>query len=156
MGSATIATHWYRVGTSSRRVTKYSLPSKPGGGPRYIVIPRDHRILCVEDLLHRQLRFLQQLGPAVKIVSRAEDAIAALQLETFHEILLDYDLGFGRTSEDVARYLVTVRFTGSIVIHSVNQFGAAVLEKILRDGGISAVEAVPYDLLGVLRERIER
>jgi hypothetical protein len=38
------------------------------------------------------------------------------------------------------------------VVHSANEFGVAVLEKTLRDGGISAVEAVSYDLLAVLRE----
>ena len=128
------------------------MPSRPGAGPRYIVIPQDHRVLCIEDTLHRQLRFLQQLGPAVKIVSRAEDAIEALR-ERFDWIFLDYDLGLGRTSEEVARYLVSVQFTGSIVIHSSNPFGVRVLEKIVREGGISNVETVPFDLLGLVRER---
>jgi CheY-like chemotaxis protein len=143
----------FRVGTSSRAVTKWSRPSKPGAGPRYIVIPRDHRVLCIEDTLHRQLRFLEQLGPAVKIVSQAEDAIEALQDESFQWIFLDYDLGLGRTTEEVARYLVSVHFTGFIVIHSTNPFGIAVLEKILREGGISNVETVPFDLLGLLCEK---
>jgi len=143
----------FRVGTSSRRITRYSLPPKPGAGPRYIAIPRDHRVLVVEDLLHRQLRFLQQLGPAVKIVSRAEDAIEALR-QPFDWIFLDYDLGFGRNTEEVARYLVNAQFAGSVVIHSANPFGVDVLEKILRDGGIN-VEVAPFDMLGVLRERVK-
>ena len=117
------------------------------------MIPRDHQVLCVEDLLHRQLRFLQQLGSAVKIVSRAEDAIEALQRESFQWVFLDYDIGLGRTTEEVARYLAEARFAGAVVIHSSNPFGAALLEKILRDGGISNVETVRFDLLGVFREK---
>lgn len=141
-----------RVGTSSRRQTAWSI--QRFGGPRYILVPSEANALVIEDSWHRQYTFLTRLGSRhTKIVNRSEAAIEALQRESFDWIFIDYDLALGRTTEEVARYLVNVQFSGSVVIHSTNPFGANVLEKILCDGGISNVEVAPFDVLGVLRER---
>lgn len=58
--------------------------------------------------------------------------------------------GFG---EQRAEYLAGSKLRGRVIVHSTNPFGAALIEKTLRDGGISNVEVAPFDVLGVLRER---
>lgn len=143
----------FRVGTSSRRVTRFSLPSKPGVGPRYILIPRDHRVLCVEDMLHRQLVFLRQLGSAARIVNSVEAAIAALQCGVFQWIMLDRDLiQPDKPGEEVAKFLAATRYKGNVICHSQNPTGAEFIRKILVDAGV-AVELIPFELLGLIRER---
>ena len=141
----------FRVGTSSRRVTRYHIPRS--SGPHYVVVPNDAKVLVVEDLLHRQLQFLRWLGPSAKITNSVPDAIAALRSETFQWLFLDRDGLSGGYGEDVAVELVRLKFTGRVVVHSANSFGAALIETTLRDGGISDVEVAPFDVLGVLRKR---
>jgi Cyclic-phosphate processing Receiver domain len=141
----------FRVGTSSRRVTKYSMPRL--GGPKYIVVGAHDRVLVLEDLLPRILKFQEWLGSSAKIVNTAPKAIQELQRQ-FDVVFLDRDLGLNAGhGEDVAAELVRMNFAGAVVCHSANSFGAALIEKTLRDGGISNVEAVPFDLLAVLREK---
>jgi hypothetical protein len=141
----------FRVGTSSRHVSKYSIPRS---GPHYIVVGAHEYALVVEDSLHRQLRFLRQLGStATKIVSRAPDAIRELEARHFDVVFLDRDLVIsGGYGEDVAAYLAEIKFPGRVICHSTNSFGAAVIEKTLKDGGIN-VEVAPFDVLGVFREK---
>lgn len=147
----------FRVGTSSRRVTKYSLPSKPGVGPRYIVVGKNDHCLVVEDMLHRQLQFLGWLGPAAKIINSVTAAIDALRTEAFQWLFLDRDGLVGGYGEDVAAEVVRLKLTNcKVVCHSTNTFGAALIEKTLRDGGISNIEVAPFDILGVIRETQSR
>lgn len=54
--------------------------------------------------------------------------------------------------EDLAAFLVTVHYSGRVVCHSTNSFGAALIEKALKDGGIT-VEVALFDVLGVFREK---
>lgn len=141
----------FRVGTSSRRVTKYSTP-RPGG-PRYIVVPCGAKVLVAEDLLHRQLRFREWL-PQAKIVNRAETAILELKRQRYDWIFLDRDL-LGSYGEDIAEYLSKHYDGQKIVIHSTNPFGAALISKVLRDSGIPA-ELAPFDVLGVFTDKSGR
>jgi hypothetical protein len=145
----------FRVGTSSRRVTRYHIPRR--SGPHYVVLKATDKCLVLEDLLPRQLRFRSWLRSTAKIVNTAPKAIEALRREHFDVVFLDRDLGIGAGhGEDVAAELVRLRLTNCrVVCHSTNSFGAALIEKTLKDGGISKVEVAPFDILGVLRESAE-
>jgi hypothetical protein len=145
----------FRVGTSSRRTTSWSLP-RPGG-PRYIVVAAGAKCLVVEDLLHRQLRFRNWLGSSAVIVARADAAIQELQRQPFDMVFLDRDLGLNAGyGEDVAKFLAEMkpRFAGRVYIHSANHVAAEYMRKILADAGIN-VEATPFDLLGIIRENVQ-
>lgn len=145
----------FRVGTSSRRVSRYSLPSKPGAGPRYVLLKATDRCLVLEDLLPRQLRFRAWCGSSAKIVNTAPKAIQELQQQHFDVVFLDRDLGLNAGfGEEVAKFLAGMQppFNGRVYIHSVNHTAAEYMAKILADAAIN-VELAPFDLLGVLRER---
>jgi len=140
-----------RVGTSSRRVTRYHLPRR--SGPHYVVLKAADKCLVLDDLLPRQLRFRAWCGSSAKIVNTAAKAIHELQQESYDVLFLDRDLGPGYGyGEDVAKCQADIKFAGRVVCHSTNSFGAALIEKTLKDGGIN-VEVAPFDVLGVFREK---
>ena len=140
----------FRVGTSSRRVTRYHIPRS--SGPHYIVVGAHDRVLVLEDLLPRILKFRQWLGSSARIVKTVPKAIHELQLLTFDVVMLDRDLaspaaGYG---EDLAVHLSKISFPGRVICHSTNPFGVELIKKAL--GGITP-EIAPFDLLGILREK---
>lgn len=87
-------------------------------------------ILFLDDSLHRLL-WVRENVSGVKFVRRTDEAIAELERAAFDFVFLDYDLGLGQTSEDVARYLQQTGYSGTVVIHSTNPFGQQVLSRIL-------------------------
>jgi hypothetical protein len=91
-------------------------------------------------------------------VNTAAMAIHEIQQQQFDIIFLDRDLGpttagFG---EDVAKFLAGTepKFAGKVYVHSSNHVAAEYMRKILTDAAIN-VEVAPFDILGVLRERIK-
>jgi hypothetical protein len=140
----------FRVGTSSRRVTRYHIPRC--SGPHYIVVGAHDRVLVLEDLLPRILKFREWLGSSAKIVNTAAKAIHELQQQ--HDfVFLDRDLGIGAGhGEDVAAYLAEVKFPGRVIVHSTNPFGADLIKATLERGGIIA-EIAPFDILGIFVHR---
>lgn len=140
-----------RSGTSRQYVTQWTMQHR--GGPRYLEIPTDARVLVVEDQMHRQIKFREWLGYSnanVKIVSTASAAIEEFQQEgLFQFLFLDRDL-FQSFGESVAEHLTKVGFDGQVYVTSANPFGAELIEKILKDGGIR-VERIPFSMLGIFR-----
>lgn len=140
-----------RSGTSRRHPTKWAMP-RPGG-PKYVVVGAGDRCLVLEDLLPRQFRFRAWLGSSAKIVSRSADAIHELQNHHYDVVFLDRDLGIGAGfGEDVCGELVRMKFTGRVALHTTNPFAGALMARILSDAGIQH-EIMPFDVLGVLREK---
>jgi hypothetical protein len=119
------------------------------GGPKYFEIRDTETVLVVEHSLYRQLAFRNWIGAAVKIVSRADTAIREIERRHFDWIFLDRDLlnGFG---EDVATYLAEIKFTGRVIVHSGNPFGARLIEKLLADAGV-VYQIVPFGMFGIVR-----
>jgi hypothetical protein len=139
----------FRVGTSSSRVTKYSVPRS---GPHYVLVGAHDRVLVLEDLLPRILKFREWLGSSAKIVNTVPKAIQELQQRTFDVVMIDRDLasptdGHG---EDLGAYLNEIAFAGRVIVHSTNPFGVELIKKTL--GGITP-EIAPFDVLGVFREK---
>jgi hypothetical protein len=134
-------------GSSRRAVTQWTIQHT--GGPRYFEIRDTETVLVVEDSLYRQLAFRNWIGAAVKIVSRADTAIREIERRHFHWIFLDRDLqgGFG---EDVAAYLAEIKFTGRVIVHSGNPFGARLIQKLLSEADV-AHEIVPFGIFGIFR-----
>jgi|SRR5580704_4676056 hypothetical protein len=120
------------------------------GGPRYIEVGTDERVLVVEDALHKQMTFQKWLGPQAKIVSKPDAAIREINQQRFDWMFLDRDLGFGVTSDPIAEHTAKIKFAGRVVIHSENEFGAQFMKKILCNAGVS-VELIPFGILGIFR-----
>lgn len=75
------------------------MPDMPGKKPR---------ILCLDDQpenLQLRIRFLEQFGCEVTMVTDAHACLQAATRESFDLALLDYHLGGEMTGEDVARDL---------------------------------------------------
>ncbi len=139
-----------RSGTSKRAITQWTKQSAPGQGPQYIEVPKNWKVLVVEDALARQLQFRDWLGSNTRIVARVSDAVDALRSETYDLVMLDRDLGFGEFGETVAAEMVNMGFKGEVIIHSANPTGAEMILRVLSDAKIKA-KIVPFTLLGLIR-----
>src|SRR5258707_9747895 len=93
-----------RSGPSRRGTTQWS--RQHVGGPRYIEVPADSKVLVVEDSLPRQIQFRNWLGSTAKIISKVSQAIEELQREKYDLVCLDRDLSFGEFGEDIAKFMV--------------------------------------------------
>jgi Cyclic-phosphate processing Receiver domain len=120
------------------------------GGPRYIEVRDEDKILVIENTLHRQIKFRVRLPPTAKIVSRVDRALREIEAQRFDLIFLDRDLDGGGFGEDIATHLAAIKFPGKVICHSDNHTAAQFIKKILDDGGVN-VEIIPFGILGVFR-----
>ena len=120
------------------------------GGPRYIEVRAEDKILVVENTLHRQMKFREWLASTAKIVSRVDRALREIEAQTFDVIFLDRDLDGNGFGEDIATHLAAIKFPGKVICHSDNHTAAQFIKKILDDGGVN-IEIIPFGILGVFR-----
>ena len=97
------------------------------------------KVFVLEDSPERIAWFRQRIPRAV-VASNAEHALALLDEQTFDVCFLDHDLNFSDVAfpdtrpgsgQRVAHYLAQERFSGIVVIHSVNEAGARAMKSHL-------------------------
>ena len=94
-------------------------------------------VFIVEDSEQRQRWFSAKM-PDAQFASTAEDAIQRLASFPFDVVLLDHDLEWADAAGQkpgsgvrVAHFLAKNGFQGQVVIHSVNEAGAAHMKRLL-------------------------
>jgi len=116
-----------------------------------ISVPRDHRVLVVDDSHDRLDWFQKYLGTAI-CAETSEDAISLLtNKDTFDTVFLDHDAGCdvvdGKitfvTFMPVIEHLVALGFDGDIVIHTGNIPAAQRIQSTLRYLG-GTLTLAPY------------
>jgi hypothetical protein len=92
------------------------------------------RVLILEDDFWQRVPFFRQRLPHATIVRNPQIALDALRAHEFDTVFLDFNVPCpaNLTGLDVARGLVDSGFTGRVVIHSANYWGARSIERILR------------------------
>jgi CheY-like chemotaxis protein len=115
------------------------VPSEMESAPRVIRVPETAKVLVLEDSPERIKWFRQRISLAV-FASNAEQALALLDEQTFDMCFLDHDLNFSDVAfpdarpgsgQRVAYRLAQTRFSGIVVIHSVNETGARAMKNLL-------------------------
>jgi hypothetical protein len=97
-----------------------------------ISIPAFAPTLVVEDDIGRRHWFLSRYRlPNAFLAATPDQAIRIIRQFEPTILFLDYDLGLGFSSEDVARFLLESDYRGQVYIHSQNDFGRQVLKRIL-------------------------
>ena len=108
-------------------------------------IPTDWKVLVLDDDLDRVVWFKQRLPDAL-FAQTADEAIKLLEDNSFQAAFLDHDLHwthiadigiFKGTGREVAGFMQKIRFKGSVVIHSRNVLGAAMMHKYLPQAQVS-------------------
>jgi CheY-like chemotaxis protein len=102
-------------------------------------IQPDWPVLVLEDAPERIAWFKERVPQAVYCTT-ADEAIRALSSQEFRVVFLDHDLHWMHaadnaivkgTGKEVARHLRGMKFQGIVVIHSKNEDGVGVMQKIL-------------------------
>ena len=102
-------------------------------------IQGDWDVLVLEDAPERIGWFKERVPQAVYCAT-ADDAIRALSSQEFRVVFLDHDLHWMHaadntivkgTGKEVALHLKKMGFHGIVVIHSKNENGVEVMQKIL-------------------------
>ena len=97
------------------------------------------KVFVLEDSPERVAWFRQRV-PQATFASNAEQALAILDDQKFDVCFLDHDLNFSDVAfpdtrpgsgQRVAHYLAQERFSGIVVIHSVNEAGARAMKSHL-------------------------
>lgn len=106
-------------------------------------IPRDKNVLVLEDCTEQRIPWFRARLPHALIIRNPLIAIEALRARDFHTVFVDFDCPCPqwRNGLDVALYLVEVRFTGRVIVHSSDMFGSARIGETLRREGIHTIIA---------------
>lgn len=127
-------------------------------------IPKNHRILFVDDDPNRHTVFMNCMKDRIKHIKQTwgfHETIDVLENNVFDTIFLDHDLGDHRkgdrlyemysnrefTGADIARWIIanTNAIPQQCVVHSVNPSGAQNITNIMRK--VCAVEVCPFPVL---------
>jgi hypothetical protein len=112
---------------------------------KIFTISRDWSVFVLEDDAKRIDWFKERLPEAV-FSTNAEDALRVLATTSFRAIFLDHDLTFAdaafpdakpTSGVRVASFLKSAGFQGVVVIHSVNERGAAKMKLHLPNAHIA-------------------
>jgi hypothetical protein len=118
---------------------------------RLIEVDADDTVLVVEDSLQRRNWFLSRYRiPHAYLADTARQAKECFDQIAPDVVFLDWDLHCF-TSEDFARRLAAMNFSGQVIVHSTNPFGMEVLKKIL-----PAAAVRPFGLFDILRVGAKR
>jgi hypothetical protein len=113
--------------------------SKDGTSSMRFFIPAGWRILVLEDDDQRIAWFKRRM-PDAMVGKTAEQAITLLARYKFNAAFLDHDLHpthltsikiFKGTGREVAKFMQSMDFKGSVVIHSKNPIGADLMCEFL-------------------------
>jgi CheY-like chemotaxis protein len=118
---------------------------------RNFQIADSSKILVLEDDLWQRVPFFRQRLPHATIVRNPQIALHALDARKFDMVFLDFNVPdpANLTGLDVARHLVDSGFTGKVVIHSANYWGARSIERILRTNILTVrAEFSTFDING--------
>jgi hypothetical protein len=119
------------------------------GGPRYLHIEVQARVLVLEDSDERCERFLSWLSDCV-ICRTVSEAVAAFDRERFDWLFIDRDLGGPEAGygEEFCKHIAQMTYGGRVVIHSANIVAARYMEQLLKAAKVKA-EIIPFTVLGV-------
>jgi hypothetical protein len=113
-----------------------------------ILIP-NVSVLVVEDSLARRHWFLSRYRlPEAFLAHEPVQAIDIIRQFEPQVCFLDYDLGVGINSLEIAAYLRDTKYGGRVILHSQNDFGRMSLAQIIRN-----VEIAPYGTFEIVRTR---
>ncbi|MGB8801385.1 MAG: cyclic-phosphate processing receiver domain-containing protein [Candidatus Acidiferrales bacterium] len=97
-----------------------------------ILIPHDATILIVEDDIGRRSWFLSRYRlPGAYLAHEPAQAIELVRRIEPTWVWLDFDLGLGKNSLDVAAFLRDTGYDGRVIVHSQNDFGRLSLKQFL-------------------------
>jgi Cyclic-phosphate processing Receiver domain len=97
-------------------------------------------VFILEDDLQRLAWFRQRIPHAV-VAKTSDHALEILKNHRFDTVFLDHDLSeidaynpnrLHGNGKEVARFLAWSKFPGRVIIHSVNELGAAVMKSYLK------------------------
>jgi CheY-like chemotaxis protein len=99
---------------------------------KVLTVPQDAAVLIVEDCPNRRRWFLSQLRlSGAYLAHESAQAIDLIRRIEPDVVFLDFDLGLGRNSLDVAAYLRDSKYNGRVIVHSQNDFGRLSLAQFL-------------------------
>lgn len=108
-------------------------------------IPGDWPVFILEDSRER-IQWFRERVPQAAFAKTADEALSLLAGGEFKVIFLDHDLSYMDAAhperlhgngKEVARYLARTKFQGLVVIHSVNEAGAAAMKAHLKDARVA-------------------